>query len=149
MTTRISLQVCISGVFLCNFVSTSSKKLTLKTGHSTAIKPSNFFGQIRWQTEANICLHLIEASVIKMMLLILNPSLIYSTDSVENTVFEDTNAVQTDTECGVRTRNAVCPPSVSLSSPLNPKMLDCIPENPVTWNTLEVGLQAKRKLRKI
>ena len=35
-------------------------------------------------------------------------------DSVENTgvFFKNTNAVQSDTECGVRTQNVVCPPSV-------------------------------------
>ena len=40
-------------------------------------------------------------------------------------------------------------PYLSLSSPLNSKMLACTTENLTTWNTLEVGLQAKRKLRKI
>ena len=52
-------------------------KLTLKMGRSTAIKPSKIFGQIRWQTDAKICLHSLEASIIYMMLLILNQSFIY------------------------------------------------------------------------
>ena len=91
------------GVFLPFFCANSyqhrQKQLTLKTGHSTAIKPNNFFGQIRWQTEANICLHSMEASIIQMILLVLTPSLIYSTESVKTPFW------RTRMRCG-RTRNA-------------------------------------------